>query len=133
MQKTCKWYTHLTYLHLEIHSLKINCKIQTKTSTRTPVLGNRAISVMRLRWLLWKGRRSLPVRPRSRECDNKQTKYWFCYLNLPVTLISGRHKLVAYQSIMTIWCCKTVPKVQIMSAALFSGNAWKLCQCQKLC
>ena len=49
MQKTCKWYTHLTYLHLEIHSLKINCKIQTKTSTRTPVLGNRAISVMRLR------------------------------------------------------------------------------------
>ena len=36
IQKTCKWYTHLTYLHLEIHSLKINCKIQTKTSARTP-------------------------------------------------------------------------------------------------
>ena len=30
-----------------------------------------------------------PVGPRSYEGDNKQTKHWFCYLNLPVTLIWG--------------------------------------------
>ena len=33
--------------------------------------------------------------PRFHECDNKQTKKLFCYLNLPVTLISGI-KMVAW-------------------------------------
>ena len=45
--------------------------------------------VMHMRWVLWKScgtsSGSLPVGSRSHECDNKRTKNWFCYLNLPVT------------------------------------------------
>ena len=76
---------------------------------------------MRMCWVLWKYPKSLPLGPRCHECDNKQTKSWFCYLNLPVTLISGQKQ---FGCMINKWqfCAPKLAKRANYASSAFFGN-----------
>ena len=66
MQQTSKWEKHLPYLHVGTLRVYNSVSENYKNSKKIPV--------MRKSWVLWKDPKSLPLGPRSHECDNKQTK-----------------------------------------------------------
>ena len=96
--KTPPWLCNIQVNWKHIYPILIYKLSHYLTTINTPIINNHIADVIlssrtgRAHALspFGKSPGSFPVGARSRECDNKLAKDWFCYLNLPVTLISGQ-------------------------------------------